>query len=146
MENDEEAKCEIFHFPSLILLIFHAKLFWFIYTSFSLHLQACFNIVYLGYIICKNAFFYSEFGNILTIVNLNQSQQQPNFRCVQSSLLQHQCTFGDEFSISGMNCATRQSEWNQIRSYELRPLRNSMNHLKTIARDGASSPNADRKP
>ena len=47
--------------------------------GFSLYLQACFNIVYLGYIVCENAFVYSEFGKILTIVNLNQSQQQPNF-------------------------------------------------------------------
>ena len=34
--------------------------------EFLLHLQARFNIVYLGYII---------YDNILTIVNLNQSQQ-----------------------------------------------------------------------
>ena len=40
----------------------------------SSSLQACFNIVYLGYIICENVFFYSKFGNILIIVNLNQSQ------------------------------------------------------------------------
>ena len=47
--------------------------------GFLPHLQACINIIYLNYIICENAFFYSELCNILTIQNLNQSQQQPNF-------------------------------------------------------------------
>ena len=39
--------------------------------GFWLHFQACFNRVYLDYIICENAFFYSEFGNIVTILILN---------------------------------------------------------------------------
>ena len=51
-------QCARIHFVCLFLLIFHA----------------CFNIVYLGYIICKNAFVYSEFIKTLTIVNINESQ------------------------------------------------------------------------
>ena len=48
--------------------------------GFLLHVQARFNgIVYLGYISYKNGFFYSEFSNISIILNLNQSQQQPNY-------------------------------------------------------------------
>ena len=47
--------------------------------EFLLNFEACFNIAYLGYIICENAFFYFEFGNILTTVNINRDQQQLNF-------------------------------------------------------------------
>ena len=79
MENNEEALFK-FHFASLFLLIFHVKLFRFIMRGFMLHLQACFDIVYLlVYIVCEKAFFYSQFGSIFTIVNFNQSQQRPNF-------------------------------------------------------------------
>ena len=45
---------------------------------FLLHLQACFDIVYLGYIICNNAFFLFQVWQHLTIVNLkiNSNEQR----------------------------------------------------------------------
>ena len=79
MKNNEEAMCKV----SLCILVFThflCKFFRFIYTmvsdAFPGLFQYCISRLYY---LWKRIFFYFEFGNTLNIVNLNQSQQQPNF-------------------------------------------------------------------
>ena len=59
-------------------LFFMQNIFGLFIREFLLHFQACFNIVYVGYVMYENELFHFEFGKLVTIVNLNQNQQQPN--------------------------------------------------------------------
>ena len=59
-------------------LFFMQNFFGLFIREFLLHFQACFNIVYVGYVMYENELFHFEFGKLVTIVNLNQNQQQPN--------------------------------------------------------------------
>ena len=72
-------QCARFHFASFFLLFnLSCKIVKVYLHEYFCYIRTLALILYI-YIICENAFFYYEFGTILTIVNINQSQQQPNF-------------------------------------------------------------------
>ena len=74
-------QCARFHFEGLFLIIFHAKLFRFIYTRVSATFAGLFQCcVSRFYYLRKCILFYSEIDNILTIVNCNQSRATKLFR------------------------------------------------------------------